>query len=179
MAQCLSFDLDNGRITAIYPSIGEPVRILNIKRGILSVFQGTPNRPDGTFIEEQTDVLGTCHVHGIKSSNPGEVYILQKRDTEACPNRAKVFSTIFPASKHQEAKFVFGDTTSHMTFKYDSDSQDLVLEKSAVTETQSFAPVSKGTGSATVIMSQVLSRVKGTPYDDICQSSPASKPKYS
>jgi hypothetical protein len=53
MAQCLSFDLDNGRITAIYPSIGEPVRILNIKRGILSVFQGTPNRPDGTFIEEQ------------------------------------------------------------------------------------------------------------------------------
>jgi hypothetical protein len=54
--------------------------------------------------------------------------------------------------KHQEAKFVFGDTTSHMTFKYDSDSQDLVLEKSAVTETQSFAPVSKGTGSATVIM---------------------------
>lgn len=39
-----------------------------------------------------------------------------------------------------------------MTFKYDSDSQDLVLEKSAVTETQSFAPVSKGTGSATVIM---------------------------
>ena len=52
-AQCLPFSSYGGHIVSIYPSVDEPIRILNIKRGILSAFQGMPFRKDGDYIEEQ------------------------------------------------------------------------------------------------------------------------------
>lgn len=51
--RCLPFDSFSGRITNVYPSPEEPFRILNMKRGVLSAFQGIPVRRQGVSIEEQ------------------------------------------------------------------------------------------------------------------------------
>lgn len=136
--QCLPFDSFNGRITNIYPSPEEPLRILNMKRGILSAFQGIPVREDGTFIEEQvqhtqamsndssvsdllllqqTDVLGRCRVEVRKagSQDDTEVYLLKKRDTETCPNRPE-FSTVLPVNKVRRFCVTQRSVISHQLF---------------------------------------------------------------
>lgn len=49
----VAFKLENGSVVEIYPNYGETEQILNIKRGIISMFQIYLTGNDGTQIVEE------------------------------------------------------------------------------------------------------------------------------
>ncbi len=77
-AQDLIFQSSKGRITKLFPAVGESTNALNIKRGILSTLQ---LQRDAT---EEVDVNGRCKVNVFEK----EGFLYKAKTLSDCSNRA-------------------------------------------------------------------------------------------
>eukprot|EP00794_Sanderia_malayensis_P008123 gene8123-8993_t len=78
-ARTILFQTSGGKINKLFPRAGEPLHVLNIKRGILSTMQ-----LGKTTTEEEVDVNGRCKVSVIEQ---GDMLIKSKNLSE-CSERA-------------------------------------------------------------------------------------------
>lgn len=89
------FDFHDGVISEVCPEAGEPVWVLNFKRGILSSFQNSMRRFDIDFAARETDVSGTCDVkYVIRGPKHTSLLIQKTKDISSCSNRYKTNSIL-------------------------------------------------------------------------------------
>lgn len=91
----LRFTFDDGQIDELCPDKREPIWALNLKRGVLSMFQNTMERFDVDRHAIEVDVNGICetsyHFHGAKRTS---LIVKKKKDLSNCDHGSKYFSVI-------------------------------------------------------------------------------------
>ncbi|KAK1162419.1 hypothetical protein AOXY_G17278 [Acipenser oxyrinchus oxyrinchus] len=134
----LQFSFQDGKIAEICPSVDEPTWVLNIKRGVLSVFQSSHAASREESLEE-TDVSGRC-LTSYEWKGPS---LVKTRDLKHCSHRGLAVTSLdsvpLPDSDGQLL-----DSSLECVQSY----RDGVMEEASCTEENILTPFSQDAGGA-------------------------------
>ncbi|MGH0152591.1 UNVERIFIED_CONTAM: hypothetical protein FKN15_024524 [Acipenser sinensis] len=134
----LQFSFQDGKIPEICPSVDEPTWVLNIKRGVLSVFQSSHAASREETLEE-TDVSGRC-LTSYEWNGPS---LVKTRDLKSCSHRGLAVTSLdsvpLPDSDGQLL-----DSSLECVQSY----RDGVMEEASCTEANLLTPFSRDAGGA-------------------------------
>ncbi|XP_033883614.3 uncharacterized protein LOC117416563 isoform X1 [Acipenser ruthenus] len=134
----LQFSFQDGKIPEICPSVDEPTWVLNIKRGVLSVFQSSHAASREETLEE-TDVSGRC-LTSYEWKGPS---LVKTRDLKRCSHRGLAVTSLdsvpLPDSDGQLL-----DSSLECVQSY----RDGVMEEASCTEANLLTPFSRDAGGA-------------------------------
>jgi len=91
----LKFTFDDGLIHELCPDRREPVWVLNIKRGILSMLQNSMRRFDVDHRGDEVDVHGACDTHyHLYEAKKTSLIVKKSKHLADCRNGPKYFSVV-------------------------------------------------------------------------------------
>ncbi|XP_046620371.1 uncharacterized protein LOC124305239 [Neodiprion virginianus] len=91
----LRFAFRDGEILEVCPHPEEPVWVLNMKKGVLSMFQNTMKRFDVSHSSEELDINGICHTHyKLYEARQTSLLLKKTKNIASCTNRNKYLSVL-------------------------------------------------------------------------------------
>ncbi|GAB1606238.1 hypothetical protein Ahia01_000906300 [Argonauta hians] len=151
----LKFSFEDGKVTGVCPSMGEPTWVLNVKKGILSAFQNSMDYLDRSVNVTETDVAGRCLTQYTTSSQRGSTTIKKSKDLLSCEDRESYKVAIQSVkynvpSSVQSLPLLKSSSEGHQVV------QDGILQRSETEEFHVFRPFSNGDSGATTRQTQTL-----------------------
>ncbi|XP_041126503.1 uncharacterized protein LOC121326918 isoform X2 [Polyodon spathula] len=134
----LQFSFQDGKIPEICPSVDEPTWVLNIKRGVLSVFQNSHAASREETLEE-TDVSGRC-LTSYEWKGPS---LVKTRDLKRCSHRGLAVTSLDSVPLPDSAGQLL-DSSLQCVQSY----RDGVMEEASCTEVNLLIPFSRDAGGA-------------------------------
>jgi len=87
----MRFAFQDGVIESLCPMKNEEPWVLNVKRGIISLFQNSMADFEGNHIITETDIMGTCETHYEISNGIYSTSITKTKDLSTCKNRQMTY----------------------------------------------------------------------------------------
>ncbi|KAG1669608.1 Apolipophorin [Nymphon striatum] len=168
----LRFSFQDGKIEEICPSSDESSWVLNVKRGILTVFQNSMDNLDKDQTLEEVDVGGKCPVvYETLGTSWGTTNIKKSKDFVKCTERQSADTSIQSTSYNHDSEIksnplIKGNQICTQSFSYQK------LQKASCEEYLIFRPFSNKKSGAVTKASQTLT------YNSHKKSSFAGDGKY-
>lgn len=152
----LKFTFDDGLIQELCPDRREPVWVLNLKRGILSMLQNNMRRFDIDHRTEEVDVYGTCDTeYRLYEAKRTSLIVKKSKNLADCRNGPKYFSVIQSNFyKNPQKREQHGLFKSHSNCEITIDHN--VYERVVCEETRFFQPLSNGNKSGARTESRMI-----------------------
>ncbi|XP_046746375.1 uncharacterized protein LOC124411334 [Diprion similis] len=91
----LRFSFRDGQIPEVCPHPEEPAWVLNMKKGVLSMFQNTMKRFDVSHSSQELDINGICDTHyKLYEAKQTSLVIKKTKNIASCTNRNKYLSVL-------------------------------------------------------------------------------------
>ncbi|XP_064477046.1 uncharacterized protein LOC135390962 [Ornithodoros turicata] len=149
----LKFSFEDGRVVDVCPSEGESLRVINIKKGILSLVQNSMRKLEGTEIIIETDVSGNCPTT-YEALQPGwsSLSIRKTKDLSLCKDRESSITALQAATEEQIRSMpaVTGNQECKQTYR------SSILESAECRETHIVRPFSRQENGAVTKITQTI-----------------------
>lgn len=91
----LRFAFHDGKVLEVCPHPKEPAWVLNIKKGILSMFQNSMERFDVDHSSQELDVNGICETkYQLHEAKKTSLIVKKRKNIASCTNRNKYLSVL-------------------------------------------------------------------------------------
>ena len=141
----LKFTFDDGLIHELCPDQREPVWVLNIKRGILSMLQNSMQRFDVDHHGDEVDVHGICDTHyRLYEAKKTSLIVKKSKYLADCQNGPKYFSIVqsnpyrSPRKQHRQHGLFNSRSDCEITVDHN------VYERVVCNEVRILQPLSNG-----------------------------------
>nr|CAD7460028.1 unnamed protein product [Timema tahoe] len=156
----LQFSYQDGKIDQICPSSHDPAWVVNVKRGVLSVFQNSMGQLTGDYRGHETDVAGTCETsyYHVPTEGSSSVTVRKSKNLKACSHRTDRFISL-PSTSYS------APVRSLPLIKSTQDCEQTItanrtLHESFCKEVHLFRPFSNGQNGAVTRVEQRLSFIE-------------------
>jgi uncharacterized membrane protein len=119
---------ENGTLSNIRHDTSEPYWSVNLKRGMLSLFQLNVQTDNGVYTVQEDDITGSCpttylvqsreHYHGHDHAAPNFLNITKSRDYTKCTNRTILRHSFFSGISMSDEKLAEKNIISNARFAY-------------------------------------------------------------